>query len=566
MRRTLVVILALIATLGMLAPPAMAQAPTPKVTITGILDTVNAWNHNVSYSDNNITSQHDREWYSRQRFRPDFTFELGKAKAVWGVEMDVAWGQASFSDTASAGSAFGSSTKTGTTANFDLNTDTNVTIETKWLYTSFPVPWVPMANTITLGAQPWAATYKPGVLATGDFPGVNWVIDWAPGIRSHLAYAQIEEEVNAAAAGGTTSAMNRGDDFAIVVSVEASPMKGLDLRPIYSYLYANGLTSGAARANTSSLPNLGIATYTRSGDANDIYTAVGRSVFRPDDKEHRHTFGIDARWKWGNLSIDPTVLYQRGSRQSSASINSSGTAYELGSTAATSGASNRTASITAWLVDVRAAYQVGPLNLGLLGMYSTGNSANSNVRQTIQYFQPISTDTLYTVGWSELLTAGIDYLTQMHTGAAPGNPLSMGSTIGYDKYGRTGFAVRAIYDLTPSFSLRGIVNAYWTAEEVDTNVSTAFLGNRGAYDAKTAAQCAVAAPGVNCDRPQGDDSYLGTEVDFGFTWRFAPGLTLDGVYAHLFAGPARDVAPAVFQKAKDAEDVSYAALRVRYSF
>jgi hypothetical protein len=562
MRRTLVVVLALIATLGVVAPPAMAQAPTTKVTISGILDTLTGWNHNVSYSDNNITQQHDREWYSRQRFRPDFTFELGKAKAVWGVEMDVAWGQASFSDTASAGSAFGSSTKTGTTANFDLNTDTNVTVETKWLYTSFPVPWVPMDNTITLGAQPWAATYKPGVLATGDFPGVNWVINWAPNIKTHFAYAQIEESVNQAAAGGTTSAMNRGDDFAIVLSVEVSPMKGLDVRPIYSYLYANGLTSGAVRANTSSLPNLGIATYTRSGDANDIYTAAGRSIFRPDDKEHRHTIGFDARWKWGNLSVDPTVLYQWGSRETSAGISSAGAV--IGNTPGM--LSHRNADINAWLVDARVGYQLGPLNLGLLAMYSTGNAANSNVRSNINYFQPISTDTLYTVGWSELLTAGIDYLTQMHTGAAPGNPLSMVSTIGYDKYGRTGFAVRAIYDLTPSFSLRGIVNAYWTAEEVDTNVPTGFLGNREAYDVKTAALCAAAHAGVNCDRPTGNDSYLGTEVDFGFTWRFAPGLTLDGVYAHLFAGSARDAAQNVFGKPREAEDVSYSALRVRYAF
>ena len=566
MRRTLVVVLALIATLGVVAPPAMAQAPTTKVTITGIVDTVTAWNQNINGTDNDVTNSHDREWYSRQRFRPDFTFELGKAKAVWGVEMDVSWGQAGGSDTILATTNFGQFPKVGATGGFDLNTDTAVIVETKWLYTQFPVPWVPMANTLRLGAQPWETTYKPGVLATGDYPGVNWVINWAPGIRSHLAYAQVEEALQQAPQTSVSSPNNRGDDFALVVSLEVSPMKGLDLRPIYSYFYAEGCTSGSPRASIASLSNCGGAGYLGNGNTIDSYTSLGRQIFRPDDKEHRHTIGIDARWKWGNLSIDPTVLYQRGSRESSASINSSGTAYELGSTAATSGASNRTASINAWLVDVRAAYQLGPLNLGLLGMYSTGNNANSNVRQTIQYFQPVSTDTLYTVGWSEFLTAGIDYLTQMHTGAAPGGPLSMGNTIGYDKYGRTGFAVRAIYDLTPSFSLRGVVNSYWTAEEVDTNVSAAFIGNRGAYDAKTAAQCAVAAPGVNCDRPKGDDSYLGTEVDFGFTWRFAPGLTLDGVYAHLFSGPARDIAPAVFQKQREAEDVSYAALRVRYAF
>ena len=573
MRRTLVVVLALVATLGLVAPPAMAQAPTTKVTITGIVDTVTAWNQNINGTDNDVTNSHDREWYSRQRFRPDFTFELGKAKAVWGVEMDVSWGQAGGSDTILATTNFGQFPKVGATGGFDVNTDTAIIVETKWLYTQFPVPWVPMANTLRLGAQPFEVTYKPGIYGTGDFPGVNWVINWAPGIRSHLTYVQVEEALQQARQTGVSSPNNRGDDFALVLSVEVSPMKGVDLRPIYSYLYAEGCTSGASRAATSSLSNCGTSGYLQgvlsagsAGITTEPYTALGRAIFRPDDKEHRHTIGIDARLKFGNLSIEPTVLYQWGSRQTSASVTSGGAAYEGGTTAAGSGRAGQTADISAWLLDVRAGYQLGPLNLGLLAMYTSGNDANSNIRRGISYFQPLSTDTLYTVGWSEFQTAGIDYLTQIHTGAAPGNPLSMGSTIGYDKYGRTGFAVRAIYDLTPSFSLRSVVNAYWTAESVDTNVPAAMIGNRGAYDAKTAAQCAVAAPGVNCDRPSGDASYLGTELDLGFTWRFAPGLTLDGVYAHMWTGSAREVAPAQFQMQRDAEDVSYAALRVRYSF
>jgi len=562
MRRTLVVILALIATLGMLAPPAMAQAPTPKVTITGILDTVTAWNQNINYFDGNITNSHDREWYSRQRFRPDFTFELGKAKAVWGVEMDVNWGQTGHSDAALATTTFGTVPKVGATAAFDLNTDTAVVVETKWLYTQFPVPWVPMDNTIRLGAQPWEATYKPGILATGDYPGVNWVVNWAPGIRSHLAYAQVEEAMQQTAQTAATNPYNRGDDFALVMSVEVSPMKGVDIRPIYAYFYAEGCTNGAPRASVSGLNNCGTAGYLQSGNTIDTYTAAGRAVFRPDDKEHRHTLGFDARMKFGPLSIDPTILYQWGTQQTSAGVNAAGVAFGTGAGAR----SNYTADIGAWLFDVRAGFQLGPLNLGLLAMYTTGNEAHSNVRQTIQFFRPISTDTLYTVGWSEFHTAGIDYLTQMHTGAAPGNPLSMGNTIGYDKYGRAGFAVRAIYDLTPSFSLRGVLNAYWTAEKVDTNVSPAQIGNRFVYDTSSGAACALAAGGVNCNRPEGDASFLGTEVDLGFTWRFAPGLTLDGVYAHMWSGSAREIAPAAYQQQRETEDVSYAALRVRYAF
>ena len=40
MRRSVVVVLAVLVTLGMLAPPSFAQAPAPKVTINGLVDFV----------------------------------------------------------------------------------------------------------------------------------------------------------------------------------------------------------------------------------------------------------------------------------------------------------------------------------------------------------------------------------------------------------------------------------------------------------------------------------------------------------------------------------------------
>ncbi len=582
MRRYWVVALAVLALLGVLSPPAFSQAPTPKVTITGILDTVTSWNKNFNQTSpgGDITNAREEEWYTRHRFRPDFIMEVGKAKAVWGVEMDVAWGQASFSDTGIAGSALGSSSKVGTTANFDLNTDTLVVVETKWLYVDFPVPMVPVPTQLTLGAQPWAATFKPGIFATGDYPGVNMVTTWTPAVKTHFAYAQIEERLTAASESATTSPFNRGDDFAIILSAEVTPMKGLDVRPIYSYAYYNGTTNGASRANVGGLLGTGVqATYFKTDTTNDIATPNGRTAFRPDDKENRHTIGIDSRWKWGNLSVDPTLMYQWGSRQTSAygcasAGQSTGTSVNCDgfATAATGGHSSKTADISAWLVDLRASYQWGPLNIGVLYMYTSGNNARVSVRDAISYFQPISTDTLYTVGWSELLTAGVDYLTQMHTGAVPGNPLSMGNTIGYDKYGRHGFTVRGIYDLTPAWSLRAIVSPMWTAQKVDTNTTTACVGNPFCYGYSV-------TPAGFAPVAEGDSRYLGTELDFGFTWRFAPGLTLDGVYGVLFAGSARDVIDAspdqrsgasranpIGSSPQDAKDVYLATMRIRYSF
>src|SRR2546426_12005326 len=92
MRRFLVKALFAFVILAMLAPPGFAQTPAPKVTITGLFDQVTAAGRN--FYDGNLSRDNDREWYARTRFRPDFTFEVGRVKAVLGIEIDLQYGQA----------------------------------------------------------------------------------------------------------------------------------------------------------------------------------------------------------------------------------------------------------------------------------------------------------------------------------------------------------------------------------------------------------------------------------------------------------------------------------------
>jgi hypothetical protein len=67
--------------LAILAPPAFAQAPAPKVTITGLFDQITSagWN----FYDGNLTRTSDREWTAHVRFRPDFEFAVGRVKAAF---------------------------------------------------------------------------------------------------------------------------------------------------------------------------------------------------------------------------------------------------------------------------------------------------------------------------------------------------------------------------------------------------------------------------------------------------------------------------------------------------
>src|SRR5437667_8959590 len=98
MRRWLVTAVFAFVILAMLAPPVLAQAPppAPKVTITGTFDQITSAGRN--FYDGNYTRDNDREWYARTRFRPDFIFEVGRTRAVLGLEIDLMYGQGGAND------------------------------------------------------------------------------------------------------------------------------------------------------------------------------------------------------------------------------------------------------------------------------------------------------------------------------------------------------------------------------------------------------------------------------------------------------------------------------------
>src|SRR5438309_7787240 len=128
MRRWLVTAVFAFVILAMLAPSVFAQTPppAPKVTITGTFDQMTTAGKN--FYDGNFARDNDREWYARTRSRPDFTFEVGRTKAVLGLEIDLMYGQAGPNDggfpTNVSGSAGGvaGGTKTSTNGALDLNT------------------------------------------------------------------------------------------------------------------------------------------------------------------------------------------------------------------------------------------------------------------------------------------------------------------------------------------------------------------------------------------------------------------------------------------------------------
>jgi len=535
MRKLLVVTLALVALIGTMAPGAFAQpaaAPPPLTfNINGFLDTITSASHNLR--DANFTRVGDKEWYARNRGRINIEGRAGTAVFVWGIEIDTTWGQTSATDNNLSGQvAATNQQRAGASSGFDLNTDVQGSVETKWLFAEFDAPLIPFATRVRLGAQPYSVTYKICALACSDFAGLNLSTTWSSNVKSHITFAQIEEELTGPSTGGTgPTGFNRGDDFAFIASVEVTPFKGLDIRPIYSYAWFQGATSAAARQATSNGATLGAVGFGSRIAGCSPGSAAG-CVGAATNEEHRHTLGIDTRWRSGPFSVEPTFLYQFGTRDTDNPFP--GSATQL----------TREADISAFLFDVKTGWRIGPALIEFRYMYTTGNRPKDQLSREVNYYQPVTGDTgWWSDGWGNITALGIDYFN----GAIRG----LGNNISLDRYGRQQFALKGTYSFTPQLDAYALVTPVWTARSVDTD---------GTFAAGT----------INC-RPsdcKGDSAYVGTEANIGTTWRFAPGLTFDLVGAYLFAGDALDTTEIVGGVAnkRDAKDVYTVAARLRLSF
>src|SRR5262245_35579857 len=522
MRRCLLTAVFAFVILAMLAPAVFAQTPppAPKVTITGTFDQLTTAGRN--FYDGNYSRDNDREWYARTRFRPDFAFEVGRTKAVLGLEIDLMYGQGGSNDggfpgnNSGAAGGFAGGTKSATNGALDLNTDVGGMIEIKWIYTEFDLtgkdslmPFIPFLTVARAGGQPFGtiANYKI-YYANGDFAGLDLYSTFTPDIKNHLAYVVVEDQLAGGNRAAATARTSRGEDYAFIISPEFTPFKGLDLKPMFSWFHADGTTAGAARRNAFNVRTVGNLMNAAPGTGN---APAGDASFHED----RYTVGLDARWRVGPFGLDPTVSYQWGKYDTLAN-RTNGTVGKVEGDA------------SAWLFDVIGSYQLGPLLLEMRGVYSTGNKARDNLSLSKRYYEPINLDTGYWNGWLGILGLGVDYFN-----GGGGANQGMDTNIGYDRYGRAQFALRATYSITPAFSVYGVVAPTWTAEKVDTDTGCPAL-TVGSSSTGCAARVAVS----NQSFVEGDSSYIGTEINGGFTWRFAANTAFDLAGYYLAAGPA----------------------------
>ena len=527
-RTSLAVLMIALAVLALAAPMAYAQAPAPKVTISGLIDNLTSYSQNMDLYNSGVLNRSEKQWYGRTRGRFDIIGEVGKAKAVLGLELDATYGQAgrassNFTNGGGATSgaiAPGVESAFGTDGGFMVNTDMRALLEVKWLYVEFPVPLIPVPTTARVGAQPFGAvsSYKSCVFSCSDFAGLNVTSQVTPNVQIQATYVQIEENLTGtgsktnlpfATNGVVTNLENRGDDYSFIISAGVTPFKGLDLKPMFSRTFIQGTTNGNVRQG---IGGLGASTaFQMPGGAS------GGGII-----EDRYTVGLDSRLRMGPFSLDPTVMYQFGNRDAFAPA--------IFAPSGTITGHKYNPNINAWFVDVRGGFQLGPLLLEALAMYTTGNSSRNNAlghgtsSGTIRYYQPLTTDTGYLADWGTNLTSlGVDYLNAWNeAGTRVPYP---GVSIGYDKYGRMQLGAKATYAITPALSVSALADGIWTAEKVDRR------------------SLPVAGLGIvpNFTGSRSESRYLGTELNALISWRFADGLSWDNQFGYLIPGKALDV-------------------------
>jgi hypothetical protein len=557
MLRSLVAAVLTLVTLVALAPPGFAQAPVPKVTISGLFDQITSMGRNTY--DGNLTRNSDSEWYARTRFRPDFEFAVGRVRAVLGIEIDLAYGQMGANDGGFPGNTSGgnSGCKVNTNGCLDINSDVGGMLEVKWVYTEFPLtgkdsllPFIPVETMARAGGQPFdtLAQYKLALFANGDFAGLSAITTFTPNIKTNVAYIIAEDQLAGANRGSAATKTGRGEDYSVLFSVDLTPTKGLDIKPMFDWWHADGQTSGTVRRNLVNTGTVGGAL-----NAATSRSQIGNAAGDPTYHENRYTIGADARWRVGGFGLDPTLYYQWGGVDSQAFVRSAG--------ASATGSKKQTADMSAFLFDVIGSYQLGPLLLEMRGMYSTGNKARDNLATKIRYFQPLDTDgNYYAGGWTQFFASAIDYFNQ---GWA-----TTGNYVGYDRYGRGQLTARATYNVTPALSFYALAGPMWTAQAVDTDTGSqlASAGGVGTPARTTINQNSWVS---------GDSNYMGTEANLGMTWRFSANTAFDLVGGYFFAGDAFDATEctngaatcnANFARKKSAQDAYTLAARVRLAF
>jgi hypothetical protein len=480
---------------GLAAMPVYAA----ELRVTGFIDNVfPRWDSNNSNADLDATRNDDQIFFGRTRMRTFFNFIASDdLRGVFALEVDQTYGTPS-ANRLGSGCVTGTGTYAFEQCGFRNGIDTN-SLELKQLYVDFRIPQIPIGNRWRLGGLPFNVTpLRSLYLYNMDAGGGDVRFTFSDQVTLMLYYVQLEEDLDRFAGSAKI-----GEDYITGGTVMLRPVNGLDLHLVGIYNhnqrpFGGGLTGGGGPFNLVASDSLNV------------------------NIENRYYLGFDARYRFGNTTIEPGLIYLLGNREfTSASAALTGTSK---------------IDFDGFQAFLKLSHTTGPWLFSGKFAYSSGNEADDNINnRTIGNkadvgFRYIGADTSHFFGeWFELLgKSDVD-------GTGNRSFRRMGEVSKLDQFGWMVIGGHVEYKASDNLILTGSAGGFWTAEETACPAKFRLGSLTGPCTAPGAPLNSSGEPAFNFT---GGSSFVGWEVNAGLRYTIMPGLTWTPLVAYANYGDA----------------------------
>jgi hypothetical protein len=492
-------VVAFLGLLELMSMPALAA----ELRVRGFFENIFPhFDSNTSDQDFDMTRNTDQIFFGRERARLFFDLVASDdLRGVLALEIDGTYGAPRFNRVGSR-CIPATGPYTFEQCGFRNGIDTNA-IELKNLYIDFRIPQLPIGNRLQLGGIPANLTpLHPYLLYTIDAGGGSMKVDFTDQVSLLLHYIQLEEDLDR-----FRDSTKLGEDYIAGLTLMLNPLPGLDVLLLGVY--------GHLQAPFGPRLQIGIGPFNEIiGDPTNVTT------------ESRYYIGFDARYRIGNLSLEPSFIYLFGTRKfctPGTLTNTGGAMIPCRSAPATSGQTKFNAFEAQLVLQyTRSAW----LWAGKIA-YTSGNAANDDINNTgvgrasdVKGFRPLGIDGHHIFGeWFEILgrsdVDSIGSVTFMRAG-------KLGT---FNRFGWMVLGAKAEYLATDRLVLEGSIGGFWTAEATACPAVLRIGALTG--------PCGV--PPLDFT---GNSRYAGAEIDLGLRYSILPGLFWTPRVGWAFLGDA----------------------------
>jgi hypothetical protein len=464
------------------------------LVVSGFFDNIFPHAHSNLGDEFDLT-RNNYSTFGRERARFFFNFIASDdLRGVFALEIDAVYGAPirGLSGRCIRGSGRFANEQCGFRNGIDINN-----LEIKNLYVDFFIPQLPVTP------------LHPHLLYTMDAGGASLTLDFTDRVSLLLHYIQLEEDLDR-----FQGSAKIGEDYIAGGTLMLKPIPALDLHL------------------------LGIFGHLQAPFGQPLRGGTGPFIFESPKNvttEDRYYVGFDARYRLGNLLIEPSFIYLLGTRKfcTPGSLTNT-TGMVIPCTSPPTGA--RDIAFNGFETQLVLEYTLGSWLWAGKFAYSSGQNADDDLNNTgiggksdYKGFLPLGIDSVHRFGeWFEILgRSEVD-------GPGSTSALAVGEH-GFGSFGWMLFGAKSEYQATDRLVLEGAIGAFWT---VAKTACPAVFREGSLSGPCTAPGSFINASGEPELNFTGNSRYAGMEIDAGVRYTVLPGLTWTPRFGWAFLGDA----------------------------